>query len=287
MNSPKLEIRRLAVDGNDLVVAAESSTLVTVWSLKTQSLVNQFDTILEAGGAGIVVSETKEMVIATGYHVGGVASYCLKTGVENWRRPDLIKLQSVSLGEDDSVIYCGSNQGSCTLISSDRGETLQQMDGVAKVWPELSETAMQVEGGIVLVTPSGQRFLIENETFTVLDVCLGAKFLALSDATGDVRVYRIDTGDFECRFPQPVGSHVLKLATLNPTQFVAVRWNYEDGGECDVFLLDVPNQTATQLGTFPRTSVFAFYDSGRKILTLNGATFDCESGKLISTFQWA
>lgn len=287
MNSPKLEIRRIAVGGNDQVVTTESSTKVMVWSLKTQSLVNQFDTILEAGGAGIVVSEAKEMVIATGYHIGGVASYCLSTGLENWRRPDLIKLQSVSLGEDDSVLYCGSNQGTCTLISSDRGETLQQMDGIGKVWPKSTGTAIEVEGGIVLVAPSGRRFPIENETFSVLDVCLGAKFLALSDATGDVRVYRTDTGDFECRFPQPPGSHVLELATLSPTQFVAVQWNFKSGGDCYVFLLDITNQSATQIGSFPRTSVFAFYDSGRKILTSDGTTFDCESGKLIPTFTWS
>lgn len=100
---------------------------VVIVNLATGRASNRLETTFNAGGSRLALSDELDAVLAAAYHTHGLASYCCKTGQEQWRRKDAKKVQRMSLSADGLTAYCGREDAPSAVVDLRSGETTHTM----------------------------------------------------------------------------------------------------------------------------------------------------------------
>jgi hypothetical protein len=242
VGGPLSAIRQIASAGGAARIAlGQFEKTVSVWNLEPPRRVATFDTILDFGGQRLALSEDGATVVAAAFDFEGVAAYDASTGKLRWQRRDIEHPQVVSVSHATAAIYVGVEDGPCSVLALENGETLAQIPGVRQVVESphgplvfLDEARPHVAG-----LDRTRLFSIERGTFAFLAIAFAPSRLAVSESGGPVTCFEIPSGDICWRFVPPQGTHCLELSYLpGNDQFAGVLWPFASGGVKELVTFD-------------------------------------------------
>lgn len=218
--------------GQRAVLGAWERFAVVV-DLATGGTSDKLETTFDAGGERLALSDELDALLAASYHTNGLASYCCKTGREQWRRKDIKKVQRISLSADGLTAYCGREGASLAVVDLRSGETTLTVRGAHGLYESKFDSVRFVDTAKpYLSRPDGShKRVIDRMTFAVLDVCFGPGLLVLSEAGGPVRCLDTASGRERWRYEPMAKRHVLHLGYQTASACIlGVEWPYVEGG---------------------------------------------------------
>lgn len=218
--------------GQRVVLGAWERFAVVV-DLATGSTSNKLETTFDAGGERLALSDELDALLAAAYHTYGLASYCCKTGREQWRRKDVKKVQRISLSADGLTAYCGREGAPLAVVDLRSGETTHTVLGARGLYESQFDSLRFVDTAKPYLSrpDGGHKLLIDRMTFAFLDVCFGPGLLVLSEAGGPVRCLDTASGRERWRYEPMAERHVLHLGYQATGPYVlGVEWPYVEGG---------------------------------------------------------
>ena len=195
--------------------------------------VGAFTTSFDYGGRRLALSDGVDVLFAGAYQRAGLSAYSTATGEIRWRRPDLKKVQVLSLSADGNRLFCGREGFPCEVISAADGETLRKLRGTQWVidskWEPI--TLLDRLKPVVQGVDGATRFHVPRDTFAMLDATFAPGHLYVSETGGDVRCLSTSDGHEIWRYAPAKGRHVITLA-YRPVDdcLVGIEWPYEHGG---------------------------------------------------------
>lgn len=218
--------------GKRVVLGAWEKTLAIV-ELGAGIPSKTIETTFDAGGERIALSDELDVVLTAAYHVNGLASYSVTSGLELWRRKDIKKTQRVLLSSNGRHAYCGREGASLAVVDIMSGRTIKTVRGVRGLYDSKFEAIQFVDAKNphLLVEKENHKCAVARTTFAFLDVCFAPGFLLLTEAGGPVRCIESASGTERWRYVPKRGRHVLHLGYHEAKQcFLGVEWPYEKGG---------------------------------------------------------
>lgn len=120
-------IRHIAcpLESDDLFATAESEKKVSVWSLKHQRKISEFNTGLDDGGRRLSLIDGEcPLLIVGAYHRHGLCAYTLD-GTLLWQRKDLKRVQQVESSTACRLVTAGLDSRALQVVRADTGETVR------------------------------------------------------------------------------------------------------------------------------------------------------------------
>ncbi|QDT50367.1 hypothetical protein Pan258_44240 [Symmachiella dynata] len=280
-------IRHLASpwQGN-IVAAALHEHTVSLWDISTGEQLSEFDTIMDFGGKRLALSHAESACLTAAYHIHGLACYNTPIGDLRWQRKDLKKIQRLTLTPDEQYACCCFSSGPGHVIDISNGETILSIRALDDTWfhPQNTFRLYQYRAHKISVVHQNDKeaFAIEPTSFSLLDVAFNERYLAITEAGADVRVFDLATGQMTMRHKQPEGHHVLRISAMPGTVFFhGVQWCFRKGGPKR--LIRLSPDAATQKVIYDLggpTFETEFCNGGRCLLTSDGDLIDCRTAKL-------
>ena len=227
-----------ARDGNIVAVGLVERT-VLIWNMATGKRISEFETVLGLGGTQLAVSQEESACLAAGWR-RGLACYDVPSGAMRWRRKDLKQIGRVVIAPDGRHAYCCCGKGPCHVFTVATGGTTERLRGVRQVWVDSTEGFRLQESSTLTVTDRfGKKlFGIIPSSFAVLDASFSRRYLAISEAGSDVRIFELSSGREVVRHVQPKNHHVVQLSAYpGGLLFHGVQWHYQTGGPQRLFAL--------------------------------------------------
>jgi hypothetical protein len=279
-------IRHLAPSwSGDVFAAAEFESVVSIWSLKSQSKRAEFRTILDFGGTRLAIDKEGERCVAAAYHVHGIACYSAQTGEVLWQRKDLKKAQRIRILPSQTEIACGFEGGPLQVLSMRDGKTLQKIRGCRslKISPfEPVQLADKAKPELQTLDASTVA-RIDRESFATSSVAFGHGVVAISEAAGPLLCFETGSGQLLWRYQGQVGS-VAYHSKLR--RFLAIEWPFERGGIKSLLLLGVNSGKVEAKFPLGSSIVEAFCLAGTHLLSSSGWLLDTATGRVAKHFEF-
>ena len=257
--------------GSRVVVAAFEHD-VEVWDLDTRRLVGAFATGVDYGGRRLALSDSADVLIAGAYRRSALTAHATDTGEIRWMRPELRKVQTLSLSADGERLFCGRQGFPCEVLSVSTGVTLDRIRGTSWIVESPWETVcfFDQHRPVVVNTVTGKKVYIALQSSAILDAVFAPERLVISEMGGSVRCVSLtDGGELWCYTPDE-GRHVLDL-TYRPNDdvIVGVEWSYARADESTMRSWDASTGASmSRIDLDPRVPhVYAFCQRGESIVT--------------------
>jgi hypothetical protein len=218
--------------GRRALIGAWEKT-VAVRDLQKDTTSRAIETVFDAGGHRLALSDQLDGLVAAAYNVHGLAFYSCTTGCAQWKRKDLKKIQCITLSKDGLTAYCGREAASLAEVDLRSGETIRTIRGARALYESSFEAIrlLDTKRPQVLDGTGNRLFALDRTTFAFLDVSFAPGFLVVSESGGPVRCIDSTTGVERWRYKPKSGRHVLNLGYRNDDSCVlGVEWPYEIGG---------------------------------------------------------
>lgn len=283
-------IRHLATShSGNVFAAAEFKSVVSIWDLKDQKKISEFETVLDFGGTRLAIDGSGQHCVAGAYHVNGICCYRTEQGSVLWKRKDLKKVQRMWMLPSQSEIACAFEEGPLHVLRMTDGKTLQTIRGCRRLQISPFEPVQLADKAKPeLQTLVGSRIAkFERESFSILSVVFGHGAIAISEAAGPTRCFDTVRGHLLWCYRAPKGNHSLKIGYNSETRhFLAIEWPYEKGGT--KMLLTWAAESGNVVNRFPIGSsiIEAFCASGTRLLSSSGWLIDTSTGKLAGHFEF-
>lgn len=218
--------------GSRALIAAREKT-VAICDLRDRTCSTSFDTVFDAGGDRLALSDQLDGVVAAAYGVHGLTFYSCTKGTLLWQRKDLKKIQRVSLSRDGTAAYCGREGTSLVEVDLSTGKTIRTRRGVHALFDGAFEDVQLLDAARpqLLKSDGSRLYFVDRITFAFLDVTFAPGVVVVSESGGPVRCIDIASGNERWRYTPVSGAHVLRLAHASGRScMVGVEWPYAKGG---------------------------------------------------------
>jgi hypothetical protein len=190
----------------------------------------QFETPLDFGGRRLVLSSDGSLCAAAswrGGRRGGVAGYEAQTGIAVWHRPKLAETQCLSFSADGAGLWYMPDTGSTLLLDARKGDTIEKLVGVKKVFEDPKGIARLLvrKRGLYLQIPTG---VVRLRPQKVLDAVLDGTQVCISEMGSLLRCFDYAGAEL-WQFDAGPGSHLIRLWS-DPLRglYYGVSLNYAD-----------------------------------------------------------
>jgi outer membrane protein assembly factor BamB len=258
--------------GKRVVLGAWEHSAVVI-DLTTRSASSKLETTFDAGGERLALSDEMDALLAAAYHSYGLASYCCRTGREQWRRKDLKKVQRISLSADGVTAYCGREGAPLSAVDLRSGETVHTVRGARGLYESRFDALRFVDTTTPYLSrpDGGQKIPIDRMTFAILDVCFGPGLLVLSESGGPVRCLDTATGRELWRYEPMAERHVLHLGYQASGPYVlGVEWPYVEGGSKRLIRLSPTDGTVVDMMILGQPADCCFGLDGEVVVLSDG-----------------
>jgi len=204
-----------------------------VWDLRDRQRVGAFKTTFDYGGQRLALSDAVDLLFTAAYHRFGLTAHSTTSGEIRWHRPDLKKVQMLTLSADGERLFCGREGFPCEIISASDGKSLGSFRGARRVMESKWEpmTLLDRLNPVVQETNGATKFQVLRETFAILDATFAPGRLYVSESGGSVRCLSTRDGQEIWRYDPTNGSHIVTLAYRSVDDcLLGIEWPYEHGG---------------------------------------------------------
>jgi hypothetical protein len=282
------EIRHISTSWCSTVfAAAKFKSVVSIWNFATRERLAEFPTILDFGGTRLAIDEFGTKCIAGAYQRKGVCCHRTQDGEALWQRPDLGRVQHISILPCQPAIACGFDHRSLEILSLSDGKTLQKIRGCRWLHSSpLEPVQFADKSAPELQSLDGSMIArIDRETFAILSVAFGLGVLAISEAGGPMTVFDTRNGKRLWRYHPPHGAHVVSLGYNIETQrFLAVEWPFKKGGEKRLIELGRDEGNPRTVAPLPESAVEEFCMRGTRLLGAPGWVLNTTTGEFEEPF---
>ncbi|MEQ1871458.1 MAG: hypothetical protein ABL961_15695 [Vicinamibacterales bacterium] len=206
--------RVVASSSSRLVVFGAFERNVEIWDVPGRRLLATFPTVFDFGGSRLALSDERGVLLAGAYKRQGLAGYCMQSGSQLWHRPDLKKVQDVTLNANGSLGYCGRAGAPCEVVDTTTGVTVDRFRGSRSIYESRWEAVrLNDRRQLRLEMATLEAVLpISRLTFAVLDATFAPGKLLITESAGPLRCVALLSGDEMWRYDPGPGAHVLQVA---------------------------------------------------------------------------
>lgn len=266
-----------------LLIGATSEGKLRLWSIKTGENRLNFEACYDSGGTRISVFEKSNICASAAFGNsvgGGVGCYDYKSGKCLWMREDLKEVQFLIFEPNSGDLYCCFDDKSAVILSPESGATKGKIEGVRKLFFEESSDRVflvkdEPEIADVLLNPLHR---IEKINY-IIDVKFGSAFVLISESAGKVHIYHSLSGKKIGVIAPPKNTHVLRIFYSKRRQcFLGVVWNYEDGGDEMICIIDLDTLGLQEIFYVRGGYVVSYLQDEDALILSNGNVIDISSG---------
>jgi hypothetical protein len=276
-----------AAGGADLFATAKFERDVCVWSIRRQTMLAAFPTVLDFGGTRLCVIPSSPLVlVAAAYHVHGVCAYDVE-GNRIWQRKDLKKAQNIQAAQDDDgrwVLSVGREESSLAVLRAGDGATVGEARGVKRVFGggRVSLHALRSRA-VRLVSPQPSwNWRTGLHSFAVLAAAFSPDEVVFSEAAGALRCFSL-AGREQWAWAPTSGMHVMNVCWCDSSDgWLAAVWPYEKGGPHQFVRVDRKGRETILFEV--EGAEHAFLGNGEFVVSSDGVIRDLK-GRIVWRFQ--
>lgn len=205
-----IEIRHvIASSSSRLVVLGAFERDVEVWDVPGRRLLAAFPTVFDFGGSRLALSDERGVLLAGAFKRHGVVGYSMKSGAQLWHRPDLKRVQHLTLNANGSLGYCGRQDAPCEVVDTTTGVTVDRLRGSRSIFESRWEAVRLNDGRQLRLEMASRKegLPISRLTFAVLDATFAPGKLLITESTGPLRCLALLSGDEVWRYDPGPGAH--------------------------------------------------------------------------------
>jgi WD40 repeat protein len=267
---------------------AEFEKRVQIWDL-TSGFVRVIETDFEFGGRRLSISSSGKYLTVGSYNKNRITTYSIDTGEVLWTRSDIKKCQRVQhFGDKSESVFVTSDKQAPQIISADKGETIQKINGVQGLWEVGIENQIVIEkhDRINLVDQDFKTTkTLPKRTFAILDTTYTSDKIFVSYSGGPLE--SIDLVSFETIWITKPKGHFLNTGFNSiEKKVIGVRWEYEKGS--NKFLSVLNHASGTLENEFDIGDIVghSFLKEGKYLLTSTGKLISTVNGKTVKEFDF-
>lgn len=243
---------------------------VEIWDLAEGTYQAGFEACFDFGGSRLALSDELNTLISGAYRRFGVTGYDASTGRAVWRRPDLKKVQRLSLSRDGRTVFCGREGSPCEVLCIATGDSVKRLRATATVYGSRFEASQLFVGRRLRLQPAESDAAVllgPADAPPVLDAVFARGKVVISWCAGAVECFSTATADRLWSYSPGPGRHVLDLG-YRPGDDVAVaaEWGFERGGPISLVALDMNQGEVVLAREIGRDSDVAFCQDGRSLV---------------------
>ena len=231
------DIRQIATSFNGQTIAlAEFEKRVQIFDINSLEVISEFDTILDFGGQRLAISEDGKICICGCWERHGICAYETKTGKIVWQRKDLKKVQHIQiLYADNSKFFVQFEVGASRTFDINTGHEIDKVSGANYFFNSkyLEIDIIYKSSKIQIIDRQSKKVKsnIERQSFATLDLDIADNCFSISESSGPLSCYDINTGQLKWRVPLNVDGHFLRICyNKHLNMFVGVSWPFATGG---------------------------------------------------------
>lgn len=255
-----------------------------IWNVETKRRITELNTTLDFGGDRLAISRDGRHCGVGAYHTHGVALYETKDGTEVWRRKDRKKVQCIRISKDDKSVLCGFSDKDFEILNLESGKSELTLQGVDDVFESVYDDVLVIDGkdrgDFILVDSEYKKIAsVRRTTFAALDFAFAPQKICVTQSTGSIHCYDINSGNQQWVYKPGNGIHALTIAYNEQHQiFSAITWPYKSGGDHQLITLSPDEGDAMTIDTISNACEFAFCRKGSLLITSDGKLRDIASG---------
>lgn len=187
---------------------------VEIWDVPGRRLLVTFPTVFDFGGSRLALSDERGVLLAGAYKRHGLVGYSMQSGAELWHRPDLKKVQYLTLNANGSLGYCGRQDAPCEVVDTTTGVTVDRLRGSQSIYESRWEAVRLNDRRQLRLEMASRKegLAISRLTFAVLDATFAPGTLLITESRGPLRCLALLSGDEVWRYDPGPGAHVLQVA---------------------------------------------------------------------------
>ena len=277
-------IRHLAAcDESSRIAAALFESTVQIWDWDSGRQIAEFETVLDFGGRRLVLAAAGSLCV-TGSWDRGLSAYSVPDGACIWRRPDLTKIQLLTLSPSGREINCGFDKRPLAVIDASTGNTVRTVKNALRIFCSRLSSYEFVQERKIYRIVGNHISEIPAMSFALVDAALSPEAVCLSESKPGIRCIELKSGEQLWYNPYLGTNHVAFCAA--DFNFYCVAMENSPPHDCSLVRLAPNIMNCDQTAFIGPCWEAAFSQSGNVLITMRGDVFETSTGRLLSQLNF-
>lgn len=275
-------IRHLAAcDDSSRIAAALFESTVQIWDWDKARQIGEFETILDFGGQRLALAAGGSICI-TGSWTDGLAAYSVPSGDGIWQRPDLTRVQLLTLGASGQEINCGFDTSPLAVIDVNTGDVLKTLPDTRRIFASRFCRCDFVEENEQYRIVGAYTSAIPSTSFALHDAALSPEAVCIAES--GIRCIELESGRQVWHHPS-LGANRLAFCAAD-YNFYCLAVTNRPPHHCSLVRLAPNLIDCDQVAFIGPCSEAAFSQSGNVLVTMRGTLYETSTGHLLKQLDF-
>lgn len=220
------------------MLAGEFKKTINVWDLANKNKLYTINTSFETSSERLAISNNENLFVTCSWKKKSIMLFSIFNGKILWENKMINNVESIRFSKNDEYLYVTTERYFFTLDSM-TGKLIYTLKGYIERYDSIfsDDFILLQNKSYNIFTERNEKHIIPFRSFACLDICIGKKFFASSEANGNLRYFSISDGRELWSFEPVKGKHFLRICQNNNESIVFGILRSFDNDEIDRLLL--------------------------------------------------